>query len=93
MSKHTSGPWHYEDERYATKCVIGVENDDRWVAHCQPEFNGEANGRLIAAAPDLLFALEEAMWIVIHRGLMGEHRTAATLELMRQAITKAKGEV
>jgi len=92
MSKHTSGPWHYEDERYATKCVIGVENDDRWVAHCQPEFNGEANGRLIAAAPDLLFALDEA-FAQYDSDRWEDHEKPGWWSLAREALAKAKGEV
>lgn len=56
--KTTLGPWHHELERYAAKNVIGNKPlDDRWIAHCQPEFNGYYNAEFIAAsrtiAPDL----------------------------------------
>ncbi len=46
----TPGPWNYENERYSSRCVIGLKpQDDRWLAHCQPALNGEANGAFIAA--------------------------------------------
>lgn len=42
----TPGPWKYECERYSAKCVIGLKpEDDRWVGHFQPEFNGENNAK------------------------------------------------
>jgi len=45
----TQGQWKYEDERYSAKCVIGMRpEDDRWLASCQPEFNGRSNGKYIA---------------------------------------------
>lgn len=60
----TEGPWNYESERYSALCVIGVKPfDDRWIAHCQPEFNGQHNGRFIAhsrqAVPSLANAVLE----------------------------------
>lgn len=46
----TSGNWNYEYERYSARCVIGVKPvDDRWIAHCQPELNGDNNAKFIAA--------------------------------------------
>jgi hypothetical protein len=59
----TSGPWNYEAERYSAKCIIGVKpTDDRWLAHCQPEFNGEANARFICAAnPQTILSLIAAL--------------------------------
>ncbi len=47
----TPGPWTFEDERYSAKCVVGLKpRDDRWVAHFQPELNGQNNGRFSAHA-------------------------------------------
>jgi len=66
---------------------LGAASDPTLIAEV------EANTRLIAAAPDLLFALEEAMWAVKHRGHMQQDHIAATLGLMRQAIARAKGDV
>lgn len=57
----TPGPWNFEDERYSAKCVIGIKpRDDRWIAHAQPEMNGEGNGNFIAhARTDLPRCLDE----------------------------------
>lgn len=56
----TSAPWNYEPERYSSRCVIGIKpRDDRWVAHCQPALNGEANGLFISAARTYLPLLVE----------------------------------
>jgi hypothetical protein len=62
MSKHTPGPWfaekgewwqvwHNEGIAHIAKASKGVE----------PDQTGEANARLIAAAPDLLEALKESL--------------------------------
>ena len=49
VKARTEPPWNYEDERYSARCVIGLKPvDDRWLAHCQPGLNGEANGKFIA---------------------------------------------
>ena len=62
----TPGPWNYEPERYSAMCVIGIKPiDDRWIAHCQPEFNGQQNGRFIATfnpqtVIDLITQLKDA---------------------------------
>ena len=62
----TPGPWNYEPERYSAMCVIGIKPiDDRWIAHCQPEFNGQQNGQFIATfnpqtVIDLITQLKDA---------------------------------
>lgn len=69
MSKHTPGPWVISvDARYpAEPCVDAVVDDVVWhVALCHngpgPEdASAEANARLIAAAPELLAALKDAL--------------------------------
>lgn len=46
--KATQGEWKHEIERYSAKHVIGMKPiDDRWIAHCQPEFNGFSNAQHI----------------------------------------------
>lgn len=42
------GRWKYECERYSAKDIVGIDNDDRWIAHFQPEFNGQANAKFAA---------------------------------------------
>lgn len=56
MSKHTPGPWRYEE---STKTIRSVPKND-WIAS-MGSWDGSvptaANARLIAAAPELLEAL------------------------------------
>jgi len=63
------GHWKYEAERYSAKDVIGIHGDDRWIATCQPEFNGTANARsivLLNNIADELFAVHEAAKNITH---------------------------
>jgi hypothetical protein len=59
MSKtqHTRGPWEIRDGSFidapSMTCVANVRG-----AHVTDQFECQANARLIAAAPDLAFALE-----------------------------------
>lgn len=83
---HTPGPWHAEgsvvtndqDEIIST-CVIGF---------CARKDHDEdhATARLIAAAPDMLEALEEIMKTI------AGCQTEFYYQLARAAIAKAKGE-
>ena len=64
MNKFTEGEWFYKRDGWSTvyvECRIGGGMLQE-VAACGPTANGsdeqEANARLIAAAPDLLDALE-----------------------------------
>lgn len=98
----TPGPWHYEDERYSARCVIGVKPiDDRWVAHAQPAFNGEVNGKLIAAVrnalPLLLDVVEAARCVAADRKLClgmtdcneGGHARGVAEDILSKAIRAA----
>lgn len=64
MTKHTPGPWHCRP--YGDSFVATCGNADKRVAYCYAVFEdrskdeAEANARLIAAAPELLEALEKA---------------------------------
>lgn len=73
-TKHTAGPWAYgwetQDQHWAIVTdaaggiVANVNTETGPDAHSAPamrQMPGEANARLIAAAPDLLAALEEAV--------------------------------
>jgi hypothetical protein len=84
MSEHTPGPWHvYEG------CVYDADNAE--LSHCP----GEADARLIAAAPDLLAALKA----LLDNGddphpLSGRDPTVRREDIgpARAAIAKAIGE-
>lgn len=93
MSKHAPGPWmvqrytnHYGFSVFADgKCIA-----ERWYEIEQEEYKAaeiRANARLIAAAPDLLGALEN-LAIAVSMGW----DTDGVMEVARDAIAKAKGE-
>lgn len=88
--KHTPGPWSYKPANHGT--LASVQYDPAYVeSGCNPvcichhggsypdKATAEANARLIAAAPELLAALES---------LPDSLRT----DVIRAAIRKAKGE-
>lgn len=61
--KHTPGPWYFDtNENYASKFRVYTETGGANVIWVDPDQesieDGEANARLIAAAPELLKQLE-----------------------------------
>ena len=94
MSKHTPGPW------FAVGAQVETENDSvPDICTCDPQVmrqshldwhprTVEANARLIAAAPELLEALE----MMLEMSEMGGFGKAAAEDVARAAIAKAKGE-
>ena len=85
---HTPGPWRYAGRSVAGAFHIGPEEGySVGIIHHSPD--GEANARLVAAAPDLLAALEECQAeIHIECGLTDYPSCIRA----RAAIAKAKGE-
>jgi hypothetical protein len=91
-TKHTPGPWIVEgngitvrqDRKHASKICQAFE-----VYMCRQE--REANARLIAAAPDMLAALEEAHRLnrmsVFDDGSSADHAA----RMVQAAIAKARG--
>lgn len=88
---HTPGPWVV---RHLTGFPIMIATQPDFdgfgvpVADCSKRnlpAEAEANARLIAAAPDLLAALESLVCVASHEGLPFD------LEPARDAINKAKG--
>ena len=95
MSRHTPGPWEINERHGGVIYIEGVGNT---VAICHDDgfdidhAEAEANARLIAAAPQMLEALEAAD-ALIHRLLMGADYAQKEVEEIRAAIRAAKGEV
>ena len=94
MSKHTPGPWEIEEHYHfgyrwiswpqhsqLAQVVWCMEYEDR-----SPEC--EASAHLIAAAPEMLEALENLL--KVHEGEGGTQHHAG--DMARVAIAKAKGE-
>jgi hypothetical protein len=92
MNKHTPGPW----ERHETGPIVGPKLDDKpvWLRPVIARFETgvkEADARLIAAAPELLEALEE-LYHLIDTAHDGDR--VFTFELAQKAqaaIAKARG--
>ena len=80
-AKHTPGPWHV-----ANGCQIRSAKDQIAKAWMMRNGEGLANANLIAAAPELLAALE----MVMRRGRIDDSEEA--MNQVAAAITKAKGE-
>lgn len=97
MSKHTPGPWKVEVLGHTLRVVdsYGWEehsNDLAVIGDCSnPTL--QANTRLIAAAPDLLEALEMALNAIESSGIESKRGDATVAcRMSRTAIAKAKGE-
>ena len=102
-TQHTPGPWIVSEWRLdrenvgenvataARACLAllrGKMADMNADVHTPVEpGNGSANARLIAAAPDLLTACEEAKYLFLNGG-----NSADTLARLRDAIRKARNE-
>ena len=92
MSTHTPAPWYVLAEGI-TDAAIGyraiIDSDGYTVCNCSPM--GEANARLIAAAPDLLNALDGLLDYL--REYDADYPEAAPIfGKARAAIAKATGE-
>ncbi|HZF98292.1 MAG TPA: hypothetical protein VEY92_08630 [Pseudoxanthomonas sp.] len=107
MTKHTPGPWEWVCKWASYSLVASngqtVADDgsagNEYSPSIDPGDNGEsgANARLIAAAPDLLEALKEAMQSLeyVHRAHPENTGIAKRIEDInraRAAIAKATGE-
>lgn len=82
--KHTPGPWNVFESKIEGTWIdpIGVRVDD-----CGDPKYREANARLIAAAPDMLRALEAA-WQYLETNCLGQGKVQ---RLVYEALAKAEG--
>lgn len=109
MLKHTPGPWHFHKKESEAAFRIDAKGDE-WqelaTVYQVPPYThlmeqGEANARLIAAAPEMLDALKLArahvQWRVSCEFNAGAPPTGtkahAALVALDAAIAKAEGEV
>ena len=87
-SKHTPGPWT------ATSEAIVIASDGyicKVAVHGKGDAEGEANVRLIAAAPDLLAALEELLSVARQPSYYTQAEWLTKHPVARAAVNKAKG--
>ena len=93
--KGTPVDWHYQEHEYS--CSIGNETIDYQVADVYGANEGEclANAKLIAAAPDLLEALQDIVTGIEEGHLwlspIGEVNPISYLSKANEAIEKALG--
>ena len=96
MSKHTLGPWkHDEVNRFYWKVSVAKKGGAYVICEVGPiEGQTEANARLIAAAPEMLEALQMALDDSEVMNPDGSARPISNyvFERMRAAIAKATGE-
>lgn len=94
MSEHTPGPWFYDKRTGSIGCAAGWVVGPNW--HDKKgdgEFGDQdADGHLIAAAPDLLAACRALL-----ASLEGAHKfldlpVPQSAEVALRAIAKAKGK-
>jgi len=103
MAKHTPGPWfadepHSGDADRAVYSLTAVNKSRHYVARVygggplaprDPEM--DANARLIAAAPDMLRALERLVWLNTSQGV-SDYDYDTAMENANAAIARAHGE-
>jgi hypothetical protein len=106
MTKHTQGPWTFEPGVEDREGFFDIWFDQGGCGATIAEYVGEeANARLIAAAPDLLAALEHSRQFVMtwrfeyadkprteHNDAQ-RYRIDSALAKIDAAIAKARGDV
>ena len=90
MSKHNSGPWKIT---HTALNGYRVSDSTGWgVAVVLKDTNDEANARLIAAAPQMLEALEKIAEIGRQKGDARPQDAVSCFVIAETAIVAAKGE-
>jgi hypothetical protein len=88
--KHTKGPW-----KVRSVSQYDVVSKDEFIVACDnvalPDSECIANAKLIAAAPEMLEALELVLSFVMEVG-NSNPKTRAALNICTAAIKKARGE-
>jgi len=84
--KHTPGKWqrniqHIEGPNKESICIVNSSNKD-----------GYYNAALIAAAPEMLEALESAMYDIDRWNNSGVVHATRLVQMLQSVIKKAKGE-
>lgn len=107
MNMHTKGPWTVLRDENGILNVVTNEDEPWYICSAHDGITGhpeEANARLLAAAPDLLEALENLLAVVPEPELVSmgydsppeyrtqeEHDIGYALHLAHAAIANARG--
>lgn len=106
MNKHTAGPWQIEPVAATLSTnqsdFLITHSDGELRSHiarlfdsslCDEHGTTSANARLIAAAPDLLAALEDLVgYAAAEIGIPPNEAVGGAFKQARAAIAKAKGQ-
>ncbi len=85
--KHTPGPWMLlKGSSWHIWPDVGVQNQHNLIADVRFSPEGDANARLIAAAPDLLAALNRLL------ATDEDHETVEDWAAAKAAVEKAEGK-
>lgn len=87
---HTPGPWTYDEESNEVYRLDSAGHVEACLCEIRGEPNWRDNARLIAAAPDLLKALQKLVKAMGYHVPIHEYHRA--LDTAREAIRKALGE-
>ncbi len=91
-SKHTRGPWQIAEPDDGNFKTVVFDADMMTVATVPTAtFEGDANARLIAAAPDMLAALKELL-AVSELAVVRSDRLGFAHEAAKSAVAKACGK-
>ena len=93
MTKHTPGPWYTRKNDASITALLrnGTASTVAHVDFSKSRDEWVANARLIAAAPDMLAALEMVESLLIGVA-MTDYPVITELEKVTAVISKAKGE-
>ncbi len=104
-TKHAPEPWQIDSDTRSGLHTLVFDGSGDAVCDCAPGMGAddlavagaecEANARLIAAAPDLLAALEEAITLIeFFHGAPGwpEYQSSPEMKRIRAASARARGE-
>lgn len=92
MSAHSPGPWRYERSGESNYMLIFCSNDEYWNSALWG-YGGEADARLIAAAPDLLEALTTLLSYTLACEGLNTCEPARQIAIAQTAIAKATGKL
>lgn len=92
MSKHTEGPWHISESEHEGAGLLIKPIPGQVVCECDPVPEMVANARLIAAAPEMLEALEmvDQVFHLLSAKEIIELIGRRNVRAVRSAVAKAK---
>lgn len=87
---HTPGPWRYEEPDAVGLPHLRAANGDAIATFLRDPWNS-SDVPLIAAAPELLEALEALLQLSITPGI-GQHQRTKAINIAKAALAKARRE-